>query len=127
MSFAEDRARDRVREAANAGYLAAWAAAHERLDRADREWEQASREYRDTYRQVADRNPVLDEFGLTTGEVAPLGDREFLRKAHRSGELVGKPAGVEAVAPDHARYGHRRQDAGDDHDEDQFNKGKTAA
>ncbi|ABL80094.1 MULTISPECIES: hypothetical protein [unclassified Nocardioides] len=76
MSFEEDRARDRVREAANAGYLSNWAAARERFEQATREWEAAAREYRDAYHRIADRNPLLDEFGLTTGEVAPLGARD---------------------------------------------------
>lgn len=76
MTWQEDWQRKRAWEAASSSALGSWDAARQRAEQADREWEAASREYRDAYHWIADRNPLLDEFGLTTGEVAPLGARD---------------------------------------------------
>lgn len=76
MNIEERLAQERAWEAASSRRLNAYGEAYEALEQANRAWEDAARDYRDAYHRVADRNPVLDEFGLPTGEVGPLGRRD---------------------------------------------------
>ena len=57
--------------------------------------------------------------------VAALRHRELLRVAHRGRKLIGVAAAVEAVAPHQTRHGHRRKNAGDGHDDNEFDEGEA--
>src|SRR3569623_408912 len=65
---------------------------------------------------------VIAQRGIAGGQadmnIGVLGDGQFLRKTHRGGQLVGKTAGIDARPAQHARDGHRREDAGYDHYQD---------
>src|SRR3569833_1490889 len=53
---------------------------------------------------------VVAQHGIAGGQadidIDVLGDGQLLRKTHRGGKLVGKTAGIEAGAPQHARRSH---------------------
>ncbi|MDI6912202.1 hypothetical protein [Nocardioides sp.] len=75
--------------------IARWSAAEAYLARADQAWAVASAAYREAYYEAQQRNAVVDEFGLPTGQVKAFGrfDQAMLAPLERA---------------EHAAWSHRQ-------------------